>query len=97
MGSSRCSSGPFHGSGHRGGIRLGLDAALRALVSVPDRIEAGRRVGRCLAWVVLSRLASRCFFGAVLGWNVASVRKGLSDGLLWVDPDELSGLTCKSV
>lgn len=36
-------------------------------------------------------------FGAVLDWNVVFVRKGLSDGLSWVDPDELSGLAWKSV
>lgn len=40
---------------------------------------------------------SRCFFGAVWGWNVTFVRKGLSDGLSWVSPDELSCLTGKSV
>lgn len=39
----------------------------------------------------------RCFFGAFPCWNVAFVRKGLSDGLSWVGPDELSGLTGKSV
>ena len=36
-------------------------------------------------------------FGACLGWNVAFVCKGLFDGLSWVEPDELSGLTGKSV
>lgn len=36
-------------------------------------------------------------FDAVLGWNVTFVRKGLFNGLSWVGPDELSGLTGKSV
>ena len=38
----------------------------------------------------------RCFFGAFSCWNVALVREGVSDGLSWVGPDELSGLTGKS-
>ena len=38
-----------------------------------------------------------CFFGAFSCRNVTFVRKGLSDGLSWVSPDELSGLACKSV
>lgn len=42
--------------------RLGFDVALRALVPVPDRIEAGRRVGLCLAWVVLLRLCFSMLF-----------------------------------
>nr|DAT45571.1 MAG TPA: Prion-like protein Doppel [Caudoviricetes sp.] len=32
-----------------------------------------------------------------MGWNVAFVCKGLFCGLSLVDPDELSGLACKSV
>lgn len=59
-------------------------------------------------WLVLSWLGwslavwclhgfPRCFFGAFSFWNVVFAREGLSDGLSWVGPDELSGLTWKSV
>lgn len=56
MGSDLMLRSLFHGSEHRGGCRLGFDVALRALVPVPDRVRAWRRVGPCLAWVVLLRL-----------------------------------------
>ena len=51
------------------------------------------------AWLGWSShgLVFSMLFGACWGWNVAFVRKGLSDGLSWVSPDELSGLTGKSV
>ena len=66
MGPSRCFPSSFHGSEHRGGIRLGLDAALRALVPVPDlKGHGGELVGAWLGWFsygfgVLD--AFRCFF-----------------------------------
>lgn len=78
-------------------IVLAFDAALRALVPIHGLDRAWRRVGLCLAWVVLSRLGVLDAFRCFLCWNVAFVRKGLSDGLSWVGPDELSGLACKSV
>lgn len=51
------------------------------------------------AWLGWSShgLVFSVLFGACLGWNVTFLRKGLSDGLSWVSPDELSGLPCKSV
>lgn len=47
----------------------------------------------CSSHGLVASLPFRCF----LGWSVAFVCKGLSDGLSWVDPDELSGLVRKSV
>lgn len=97
MESSRCFRGSFHGSEHRVGYRLGLDAALRALVPIPDWSGHGGELVRAwLGW--LSRcLVSSMLFGACWSWNVTCLRKGLSDGLPYVSPDELSGLTGKSV
>ena len=51
--------------------------------------------GRLAAWCFHG--FPRCFFGAFLCWNVTFVRECLSDGLSYVGPDELSGLTRKSV
>ena len=58
--------------------------------------HGGELVRAWLGWFSYG-LAFSMLFVAVLGWNVASVRKGLSDGLSWVSPDELSCLTGKSV
>ncbi len=58
--------------------------------------HGGELVGAWLWWFSHG-LVSSVLFGACLGWNVAFLRKGLFDGLLWVGPDELSGLPCKSV
>ena len=55
-----------------GGIRLGLDAALRALVSILDWQRAWRRVGPCSAWVLLSRLGVLDAF-SVLVWAGTSL------------------------
>nr|DAQ23488.1 MAG TPA: hypothetical protein [Caudoviricetes sp.] len=97
MGSSRYCPRSFHGSKHRGGYGLGFDAALRALVPVPGlNGQGGELVCAWLGWFS-RRLAFSMLFVAVLGWNVAFVRKGLFDGLSWVDLDELSCLTGKSV
>ena len=51
------------------------------------------------AWLGWSShgLVFSMLFGAFLDWNVAFLRKGLFDELSWVGPDELSGLTGKSV
>ena len=77
--------------------RLGFDTALRALVPIPDWMEhRGELVRAWLGWSSYGLVFSM-LFGAVLGWNVSLLRKGLSDGLSWVSPDELSGLTGKSV
>nr|UVN01761.1 MAG: hypothetical protein [Bacteriophage sp.] len=66
-------------------------------VRFPTWMEHGGELVRVwLGWSSHGLLFSM-LFGAVLGWNVTFVREGLSDGLSWVDPDELSGLTCKSV
>ena len=58
--------------------------------------QGGELVRAWLGWFSHGLVFSM-LFGAVLCWNVAFVRKGLSDGLSWVGPDELSGLTGKSV
>ena len=87
-----CLRGFFHGSEHRGGYGLGLDAALRALVPTLDWLGHGGELVRVwFGWssygLVFSMLF-RCFSYR----NVTFLRKGVSDGLLWVDTDELSGL-----
>ncbi|UVX34656.1 MAG: hypothetical protein [Namikivirus tsukuho] len=60
-----------------------------------SRLSTGKGQGGELAraWLGCSShgLVSSMLFGAVLGWNVTFVRKCLSDGLSWVDPDELIG------
>lgn len=97
MESSRCFPSSFHGSEHRGGIRLGLDAALRALARFSTGLGHGEELVRVwLGWFSRCLVFSR-LFGAVWGCNVAFLRKCLSGGLSWVGPDELSGLTGKSV
>lgn len=70
---------------------------LRALVSIPDLNGHGGELAR--AWLGWSShgLVFSMLFGACLGWYVTFVRKGFSDGLSWVGPDEFSGLACKSV
>lgn len=90
--------GFFHGSEQGGGYGLGFDVALRALVPILDLgwgIEESWSMlgfgGSFTAW------CSRCFLGAFSCWKVTFLRKSLFDGLSWVGPDELSGLTGKSV
>lgn len=65
-----------------------------------DGEEQGGRVGPLLNWVVSGHLVpprlSSMLFGAFSCRNVAFVREGLSDGLSWAGPGELSGLPCKS-
>lgn len=66
---------------------------LRALVPMLGLNGQGEELVR--AWLGCSSygLPFSVLFGACLGWNVTFVRKGVSDELSWVSPDELSGLT----
>lgn len=58
--------------------------------------HGGELVGVWFGWFSYGLVFSM-LFGAFLCRNVAFLRKGLSDRLSLVSPDELSGLTGKSV
>ena len=62
----------------------------------PGKGHGGELVRVWLGWPAYGLVFSM-LFGACLGRSIVLVRKGLSDGLSWGSPDELSGLTGKSV
>lgn len=86
MGPSRWFPCSLHGFRHRGGWRPGLDAALRALVPTLDLVRAWRRVGRCLVWVVISRLGVLDAFSVLVwaGTSLSCVKAFLAGCRGWV-------------